>query len=91
MIVSVDYILMVTREALFLIILLSAPPVLAALLTGLVMSLLQATTQVQEQTLGFVPKLIAVFLALAAAGPWIGAQLVRFTTVLFEGVPYVGQ
>ncbi|MBN1944063.1 MAG: flagellar biosynthesis protein FliQ [Bradymonadales bacterium] len=88
---SVDFILQVTREALVLILLLSAPAVLAALVTGLVMSLLQAATQVQEQTLGFVPRLIAVFLALAAAGPWIGAQLVRFTGLLFEGVALVGR
>jgi flagellar biosynthetic protein FliQ len=84
------YILLVAREALYLIVLMSAPPVLAALAVGGLMSLVQAATQVQEQTLSFVPKLIAVFVALAVAGPWIGAQLVGFTTVLFEGLSSVG-
>lgn len=83
--------LLVAREALYLVLLISAPPVLAALVVGGFMSLLQAATQVREQAVSFVPKVIAVFVALAIAGPWIGAQLVRFARVLFETLPYVGQ
>lgn len=82
-----DYLLRVVREALLLVLVVSAPPVLASLLVGLVLGLVQATTQVQEPTLTFVPRLIAVFLSLALAGPWIGAQLVRFSRALFEAIP----
>ncbi|QDG51656.1 flagellar biosynthesis protein FliQ [Persicimonas caeni] len=82
-----DYILQIAREGLLLILVASAPPVLASLVTGLLISIFQATTQIQEQTLTFVPKLIAVFASLVIAGPWIGAQLLRFTRMLFEGFP----
>jgi flagellar biosynthetic protein FliQ len=49
-------------------------------------SIFQATTQIQEQTLTFVPKLVAVVASLAIAGPWIGGQVVRFTHVVFWGI-----
>ena len=72
-----------------LVLLLSAGPMLASMLIGLVMSILQATTQIQDQTLSFVPKLAGVFLAVAILGPWILAQSVQFTIVLFETIPSV--
>ncbi|MBI2896486.1 MAG: flagellar biosynthesis protein FliQ [Deltaproteobacteria bacterium] len=80
-------ILRVAREALYLALLLSIPVLAASLVVGLVISLLQAVTQVQEQTLSFVPKLVAALLALAAAGPWIGSELARFTTRLWNTIP----
>mgnify|MGYP001268948423 CR=1 FL=1 len=86
-----DMVLRVAREALLLALLCSAPPVLAALGVGLLMGVLQAATQIQEQTLGLVPKIIAVAIALAAAGPWIGAQLLRFTETLLATVALVGR
>lgn len=86
---TADYLIRVAREGLLLAILLSAPVVLASLVVGLLVSILQATTQIQEQTLTFAPKLVAVLLALAVSGPWIGAQLVRFTAALFEAVPRI--
>ncbi len=67
-----------SREALTLALLLSAPPLLAALLVGLVTGLLQAVTQVQEQALGAVPRIAAVLGALVVAGPWMGGRLARF-------------
>jgi flagellar biosynthetic protein FliQ len=76
---TADYLLQVTREGLFLVLLVSLPALAASLVVGFLVSLLQATTQIQDQTLSFVPKLLAVLLALAVAGPWIGGQLVRFT------------
>jgi len=82
-----DYLLQVAREGLYLVLIASAPPVLASMAVGLLVSIVQATTQIQEQTLTFVPKLIAVFLSLAIAGPWIGMQLLRFTRLVFEGFP----
>ena len=79
----------VAREALMLMVLASLPPIGASLVVGFLMSLLQATTQVQESTLSVVPKLCAAVLALVIAGPWIGAQLVRFTTQLMLTLPSV--
>lgn len=79
----------VAREALLLVVLTSLPPVGASLLVGFVMSVVQATTQLQETTLTVVPKLCAAVLALVLAGPWIGAQLGRFATQLLLAVPQV--
>lgn len=84
-----DYILQVAREGLYLVLIASAPPVLTSMAVGLLVSVVQATTQIQEQTLTFVPKLVAVMASLAIAGPWIGEQLIRFTRVVFEGIPLV--
>lgn len=77
----------ITQEALFLVLVASAPPVLMSLLVGFIISLFQATTQIQEQTLTFAPKVVAVFGVLALAGPWIGSQLLRFTYHVFDRFP----
>ena len=71
-------ILHLAREALVLALLLSAPPLLAALLSGLVTGLLQAVTQVQDPALGAVPRIAAVLATLAIAGPWIAGRLAAF-------------
>ena len=68
----------VGREALLLALVVSAPPLVAALVVGAAVGVLQAATQVQEPSVGVVPRLVAVLGALALAGPWIGAQVVRF-------------
>ena len=68
------------REALVLALLLSAPPLGAALVVGLVTGIGQAATQIQEPSLGLFPRLVSVLCALLLAGPWIGSRLVRFTT-----------
>ncbi|HYX91748.1 MAG TPA: flagellar biosynthesis protein FliQ [Myxococcaceae bacterium] len=77
----------ITQEALYLTLLVSGPPIALSLLVGLFISVFQATTQIQEQTLTFAPKLIAVFGVLALAGTWIGGQLLRFTLDLFDRFP----
>ncbi|HEX8818428.1 MAG TPA: flagellar biosynthesis protein FliQ [Archangium sp.] len=77
----------ILQQALYLVILVSVPPVLMALVVGLLVAVFQATTQLQEQTLSFAPKLVAVFGILALAGPWIGSQLVRFTFHVFDQFP----
>lgn len=82
-----EYILQVVREGLYLVLLVSAPCVLASLVVGLLVSLVQATTQIQDPTLTFVPKLVAVMAALAVCGPWIGAQVVRYTQLLMQALP----
>jgi flagellar biosynthetic protein FliQ len=65
----------------------SAPPVLVGLMVGLLIAVFQATTQIQEQTLSFAPKVVVVFGVLALTGPWIGSQLVRFTFHVFDQFP----
>lgn len=77
------------REALLLMALASLPPIGASLVVGFLMSLLQATTQVQESTLSVVPRLCAAVLALVVAGPWIGDQLARFATQVLLTLPQV--
>ncbi len=83
---SPDLLIALGREALLLMVLASLPPVLASLAVGFAMSLFQAATQIQESTLSVVPKLCAAVLALVLAGPWIGAQLTRFTAELFHAM-----
>lgn len=85
-----DAIVRVAREGLLLVLVCSAPPILAALAVGLLMGVLQAATQIQEQTLNQVPKIVAVTVALLLAGPWMGSQLLRFTEALLVAVAGVG-
>ena len=68
------------REALALVALVSAPPLVAALVVGIATGILQAATQVQEPTIAVVPRLGAVLGALAVTAPWIGARVVRFAS-----------
>jgi flagellar biosynthetic protein FliQ len=77
----------ITQEALYLVLIASAPPVIMSLIVGFLISLFQATTQIQEQTLTFAPKVIIVFGVLAMTGPWIGHQLLRFTFHIFDRFP----
>jgi flagellar biosynthesis protein FliQ len=86
---SAEAITRVLREGLLLVLLLSAGPMLASMLIGLVMGILQATTQIQEQTLSYVPKLAGVFLTIAILGPWILAQSMKFTVVLLNSIATV--
>jgi flagellar biosynthetic protein FliQ len=86
-----DAVLHVGREALLLTLILSALPVLAAMLVGLLVSVFQAATQIQEQTLTFVPKIIATFAVLAIGGAWMLQQLSQFSIVLIEGISEVGR
>lgn len=87
--VDISALLNVAREALLLMVLASLPPIGASLVVGFLMSVFQATTQIQESTLSVVPKLCAAVLALVIAGPWIGAQLTRFATTLMLTLPSV--
>jgi len=77
------------RSGIFQIIILSAPVLLIGLVVGLVVSILQATTSIQEQTLTFVPKIAAILMALVFFGPWIFASLAQYTVQLFQQIPQV--
>lgn len=79
-------VLSLSGHALLLIVLLSAPMLLSALVVGLIISILQATTQIQEQTLSFVPKIVATFVSLLVCGTWIASTLGNFTLKVFEYV-----
>ncbi|HOD82594.1 MAG TPA: flagellar biosynthesis protein FliQ, partial [Phycisphaerae bacterium] len=73
------------RQAVSLTLVLSLPVLLTVLAVGLVVSLLQAITQVQEQTLSFVPKLLAGAAAILLAGPWALERLIEFSRAMFGG------
>ncbi len=72
------------RETLYLIIKVSAPMLLVSLVVGLVISILQTVTSIQEQTLSFVPKLISIFLVIMIAGNWILTSIVEYMEYLCE-------
>ncbi len=82
-----EYFIAIAKQTLFLALILTGPPVVTAMLVGLTISIIQATTQIQEQTLTFVPKLVAVVATLALAGPWMLAQLIAFSASIYEAIP----
>jgi flagellar biosynthesis protein FliQ len=84
-----EAVIRITREALLLVLLISAVPMLTSMLVGLTVSIIQATTQIQEQTLSYVPKLVAVFLSLSILGPWMLVQALRFARMILESIQYV--
>ena len=77
------------RQALELTLMVSAPPLLAALIIGLVVSIFQAATQINEMTLSFIPKLFGMFLVLIITGPWMIGMLVDYIQRLFSGIPWL--
>jgi flagellar biosynthetic protein FliQ len=79
----------VGRDALLLALMLGGPLLAVSLLIGLVVSLFQAMTQINEMTLTFVPKLLGLGLVVLLLGPWMLQQIVRFTARLFEMLPYM--
>lgn len=81
-----EMVLTIARETIYTSLLLALPPLGIALLVGLVISIFQAVTQVQEQTLTFVPKIVAVFLSLLVFGPWMLSVLMNFATRIFANL-----
>lgn len=77
------------RQSIFLILQITMPMMLGALIVGLVIAIFQATTQIQEQTLAFVPKIIVIFLMLILLGPWILSTLYDFTYDVFLSIATV--
>lgn len=75
------------RQALEMTLLISAPLLLAALVTGLIISIFQAATQINESTLSFIPRLVAMFVTLIVAGPWMLQTLIDYIRRLFESIP----
>lgn len=77
------------RHALELTLLISAPLFIAALVTGLIVSIFQAATQINEATLSFVPKLVVTFITMILAGPWMITMMTDYMRRLFESIPSV--
>jgi len=82
-----DQVVYVSSRAIEMILLISAPMLTAALVFGLVIAIFQAVTQIQEMTLTFIPKIVAVFLALIMFGSWILHTLVTFSMELYRSIP----
>ena len=80
-----------TTKTLLLILYLSLPPIIAAALVGTLVSLLQALTQIQEQTLSFAIKLIAVIVTIFLTARWQGEELYNFALTIFESIPFMAQ
>lgn len=74
-------------QGLLLILILSAPPILISMFFGILVAIFQAATQIQEQTLSFTIKLVAVVLTLMLLGPWLGAQIMSFALNIFTNFP----
>lgn len=82
-----DIVMGIAKEAIYVVLLISAPILGGSLLIGLLVSILQATTQIQEQTLTYVPKIVVIFIILIIFGPWMLNILTGFTNNLFAGIP----
>ena len=75
------------RQAMEITLLVSAPLLLVALIVGLVVSIFQAATQINEATLSFIPKLVGIFVALIVAGPWMLSIMLDYMRNVFTGIP----
>lgn len=82
-----ESVITIGQQALQVTILLSAPLLLSALAVGLLVSIFQAATQINEMTLSFIPKLLVMFVMLAVAGPWMLNLIMDYTRRLFSNIP----
>ena len=80
-------VLTIAQQALEMTVLVSAPLLLTALAVGLIVSIFQAATQINEMTLSFIPKLLAIFAALIITGPWMLTMLTEYIQRLFSSIP----
>jgi len=81
--------MMIGRQALEITFMISAPLLLAALATGLLVSIFQAATQINEMTLSFIPKLLVMFLVMVLAGPWMITLMTDYMQRLFTSIPWL--
>jgi flagellar biosynthetic protein FliQ len=86
-----EFVIHLAGRAVYTVLVVSAPMLIIGLLVGVIISIFQATTQIQEQTLAFVPKIVAVMLSILFFGPWILQTLVDYTFNLFDNLyKYIG-
>lgn len=81
-----QFVLTLAERGVYLILLVTGPLLILALAVGLLVSIFQATTQIQEQTLAFIPKIVAVLVGLVFFGPWMLAKVVEFTVDLYQNL-----
>tara|TARA_R110002073_G_scaffold326840_2_gene507012 strand:+ start:3740 stop:4012 length:273 start_codon:yes stop_codon:yes gene_type:complete len=86
---SPDHAMNIGRQALEITFMVAAPLLVAALVTGLFVSIFQAATQINEMTLSFIPKLIVMFLVMALAGPWMLSIMMDYMHQLFTSIPWL--
>jgi flagellar biosynthetic protein FliQ len=79
-------VVIIMKEGIMTILAISAPMLAGALIIGFIVALFQATTQINEPTMAFVPKIVVVFLALVAFGPWILSTMIEFTIGLYQDI-----
>jgi flagellar biosynthetic protein FliQ len=84
--VSQEFVLNLAERSIMTILLVAGPILILALTVGLLVSIFQATTQIQEQTLAFIPKIIAVLLGIVFFGSWMLTQIIQFTTNLYQNL-----
>lgn len=84
---SQEFVITVAERAITIVLLVSGPLLLVALITGLLVSIFQATTQIQEQTLSFVPKIVAVLVAIVFFGPWMLMHITSYTRDILQNLP----
>lgn len=88
---SQELVISIAEKAITVVIMASGPLLLVALVVGLLVSIFQATTQIQEQTLSFVPKIIAVLVGIVFFGPWMLTKVMSYTKDIFENLTrYIG-
>ncbi len=84
-----DFVVGFAKNAIELTLLLSLPMLGVGLIVGVIVSIIQAATQIQEMTLSFIPKILAIFLALLFSFPWLMDKMLEFTRHLFESIPHI--
>jgi flagellar biosynthetic protein FliQ len=84
-----ETVMTIGRQALELTLMVSAPLLLTALVIGLIVSIFQAATQINEMTLSFIPKLLGMFVVLIIAGPWMMGLLLDYMQRLFNSIPWM--
>lgn len=83
---SAEQVISLAENGVWVILMVAGPLLVTALSLGLIVSIFQATTQIQEQTLAFIPKIVGVFLALVVFGPWMLSQVLGFTYEIFSNL-----
>ncbi|WP_428908651.1 flagellar biosynthesis protein FliQ [Niallia sp. Krafla_26] len=86
-----ETIIAIAEDGIWMVLLLSGPLLIIALVVGLIVSIFQATTQIQEQTLAFIPKIVAVLLGIVIFGPWMLSHMLSYTSDIFSNlIRYIG-
>ncbi|WP_138414809.1 flagellar biosynthesis protein FliQ [Aquibacillus sediminis] len=83
---SGEFVISLAEQGIYTVLMVVGPLLLLALAVGLLVSIFQATTQIQEQTLAFIPKIVAVLVGLIFFGPWMLTRMVEFTSNIFQNL-----